>query len=94
MNWIVRLKNQHGGWCESRGKMGNVAVAYFQSLFTPGRPHDRDLEAILSKVTSKVSDKINSRLLQCFRADEVLLALSKMYPTKSLSPDGMPAIFF
>jgi hypothetical protein len=52
------------------------------------------VEECIRFVTPRVSENMNSWLLQRFTEDEVRRALFQMHPLKSPGPDGFPAIFY
>ena len=69
-----------------------VAVAYFDKLFTSSKPDD--FSEILHAVQPKVTNAMNAELTRAYTAQEVRIALKQMYPLKAPGPDGMPPLFF
>ncbi|KAL4627161.1 hypothetical protein ACB092_05G147900 [Castanea dentata] len=49
---------------------------------------------MLDALKAKVTDRMNSMLIQDFQAHEVEKALNKMHPMKAPGPDGMPPFFY
>lgn len=72
-NWILGLKNMQNVWCTEENQIKNIAVEYYQSLFSSSAPSD--LDEILSKVQPSVTDSMNSLLLRDFSREEVEIAM-------------------
>ena len=91
-NWILGLKNTQNEWCTEESQIKNIAVDYYQALFSSSSPSK--LEKILNKVQPSVTEPMNLTLLKDFSREEVELALSQMEPIIAPGPDGMPPIFY
>ena len=73
-------------------KIEEVAVAYFEKLFTSSKPEE--FSEILHAVQPKVTTDMNVEQTRVYMAQEVRLALKQMYPLKAPGLDGMPPFFF
>ncbi|XP_075659272.1 uncharacterized protein LOC142629188 [Castanea sativa] len=91
-NTISCIKDSLDNWQEDEGEIGRTFVEYFENLFTSSQPvvSTKLLEALHTKVT----DRMNARLLQTFQASEVEKALKQMHPMKAPGPDDMPPLFY
>ena len=67
-------------------------MEYFENLFTSSQPVVS--AELLDDLQTKVTDRMNARLLQEFQASEVEKALKQMHPMKAPGPDGMPPLFY
>lgn len=67
---------------------------YFANLFTTTNPSQAQLEAVLQNMPRKVTEEMNKELERPFTAEEILVALSQMCPTKAPGPNEFPAAFF
>ena len=67
-------------------------MEYFEPLFTSSKP-TISVE-LIDAIHSKVTDRMNSRLLQEFQASEVEQALKQMHPMKAPEPYCMPPLFY
>ena len=65
---------------------------YFEKLFASSHPVIS--EELIDAVPTKVTDRMNSILLQEFQATEVERALKQMHPLKAPGLDGMPPLFY
>uniref|UniRef100_A0A2N9G3J3 Reverse transcriptase zinc-binding domain-containing protein n=1 Tax=Fagus sylvatica TaxID=28930 RepID=A0A2N9G3J3_FAGSY len=74
--------------------MAEIAVNYFQTIFTSTRPTEEFVSSCLEGMEGLVTDEMNTALLEDFTEKEVTQALKQMYPTKAPGPDGMSAIFY
>jgi hypothetical protein len=93
-NRISGLRDDSGVWHSDMAKVSELAVQYFQNIFSSSNPTEEVLSTCLDGMERVVSDEMNDALLADFITDEVLMALKQMYPTKAPSPDGMSAIFY
>ena len=66
-------------------------IKFYQKLFTSSEPVN--LDEILEKIPTMVTEEMNSELLKEFTVEEVENALKQMAPLKSPGPDGMPPLF-
>lgn len=86
------LLDANGVWQTDETKMEDIAVDYYNNLFTSSNLEE--FTELLIVVQLKVSTAMNERLLRLFMENEVRLALKKMYPLKAPGPDSMPPLFF
>ncbi|GAA0162497.1 hypothetical protein LIER_18578 [Lithospermum erythrorhizon] len=93
-NTIRRIKNEAGNWVESNEEIETVISSYFSKLFSTDSPRDEELDRVCSCIPNKIDETCNILLRLPFKDYEVKNALDQMYPLKSPSPDGFPALFF
>ena len=72
--------------------MASLLINYYSSLFTTSQPEQ--IDKVVAQVSSVVTEDMNKALTRVFTASEVEMALKQMAPTKALSPDGMPPVFY
>ena len=91
-NEIRGIYNIAGQWMENQQDIKQIAVSFFDNLFTTSEPSQIQdgARAILPKVTQEMNDQLSRE----FTSEEVHKALQQMHPTKAPGPDGMSAIFF
>lgn len=89
---IVRLKDEHGNWCEDQSTLQSQAVAFFQKLYSkdigplPSHP--------IKGAFPTLCDEDYLRLVRPVESTEVYDALFEMKPLKALGLDGLRALFF
>ena len=91
-NFIEGMVDERGRWLDDEAKVGDIAIDYFEKLFTSSSPED--FSDILSAIQPKVTTTMNEELTRTFTAQEIKVALKQMYPLKAPGPNGMPPIFF
>ena len=89
---FFHAKASNDAWQEDEEMIGGIFVEYFEQLFTSSQPNVS--AKLIDAIHTKVTDKMNSRLLQDFQASKVEQALKQMHPMKALGPDGMPPLFY
>ena len=52
------------------------------------------MDVALERMIPKVTKEMNDMLAKPFTTEDILEALTHMYPTKASGPDGLPAVFF
>ncbi|KAF7842590.1 putative RNA-directed DNA polymerase [Senna tora] len=72
--------------------MGDIAINYFQELFTTCGP--TDYESVTRYVPKKLTDELIETLDAPFTMDEVKEACFGMHPTKAPGTDGFPSLFY
>ena len=72
--------------------IGKTFMEYFENLF-PTSQLEVNAE-LLDAIQTKVTNRMNARLLQEFQASKVEIDLKQMHPMKALRPDGMPPLFY
>jgi hypothetical protein len=100
-SWLQHRRKTNHIWtiCDEQGRVwrkkrdvDRVFLEHFSRIFSSQGPSRVD--ACISKVSPKVSDEFNSRLLSPFSEEEVRTALFQMAPLKYPGPDGFPADFY
>jgi hypothetical protein len=91
-NAIMSLKDEHGVAQEEPLEIEQIVVNYFSQIYMSTNP--QNFGSIMEVVKRSVTSEMNVGLTQEFKAEEVVLALHQMYPTKSPGPNGMPTFFF
>ena len=90
-NTITKLMDEMGDWRKSTIRVAEIAVSYFEKLYTTSQP-DR-IQEVIDAIDPKVSNEMNQNLIKQFTKEEVKASLKQMHPTKSPDLDGMSAIF-
>ena len=91
-NTITRLLDDMGVWRETTLGVAEVAVSYFEKLYTTS--HLDRIQEVTDAMESKVSVEMNQDLIKQFTKEEVDVALKQMHPTKAPDQDGMFAVFY
>ena len=91
-NRILGLRNYQNVWCTNETQIENIAVEYFQSLFSSSSPSE--FPDILGKIQPSVTDSMNTMLLRDFNREEVDIAINQMKAISAPGPDGMPPLFY
>ena len=91
-NFVQGITNSEGVWVEKIEEVAEVAVRYFENLFSLGRC-DR-LEECLNAVNPRFSPDMLNILSNEFNAEEVKMAIFQMGPIKAPGPDDMNALFY
>ena len=64
-NSISKIRGSNGVWLDDEALIGSTFVEYFEQLFTSSQPTVSD--ELLEAIQTKVTDRMNSTLLQDFR---------------------------
>ena len=91
-NTITKLLDDRGVWRKFTLGVAEVAMSYFEKLYTTSHP-DR-IQEVIDTMESNVYVEMNQDLITQFTKEEVEVALKQMHPTKSPGPDGMSAVFY
>ena len=81
-NHISGLRDSAGVWQTEKTKIAEIAVDYFQGIFTSSNPSAESITTLLQGLESVVTNAMNDQLQAEFTKEEVSLALKQMYPTK------------
>ena len=91
-NFIQGVQNSRGVWVDRIEDVAEVAVQYFENLFSSGTC-DR-VEDCLNAVKHRLSSDMLNILSEEFSADEVKTVLFQIGPTKAPGLNGMNALFY
>ncbi|KAH6760569.1 hypothetical protein C2S51_017518 [Perilla frutescens var. frutescens] len=85
-NNIRRLKNENGDWIYKKKEIEQQLSEYFCELFSSDG--DREINAVVNALETKVSAEMNKGLMKHFTAGEVHKAVQQMHPSKAPGPDA------
>ena len=91
-NTINRVRDPNDEWQEDKEVIGRTFTEYFEQLFNSSQPNVS--AELIEAIHTKVTDRMNSRLLQEFQASKIEQALKQMHPMKAPGPDGVPPLFY
>ena len=89
---ITRIWDKHGRWCEDKDSIANVAVTYFEDIYSTSNPNL--IDEVTVAIPTIVTDEMNVELSKNFTREEIVIALKQIHPTKSPGPNGMSTLFF
>ncbi|XP_031111882.1 uncharacterized protein LOC116015853 [Ipomoea triloba] len=81
-NRLTRLRNSAGVWVEGQSMAGEV-LHYFQDIFSSSGTSVN----LFNRVQTRVTEAMNTKLLQPFTMEEIKTALFAMAPEKAPGPD-------
>uniref|UniRef100_A0A2N9FNQ8 Reverse transcriptase domain-containing protein n=1 Tax=Fagus sylvatica TaxID=28930 RepID=A0A2N9FNQ8_FAGSY len=85
-NTIRGILDSNGRWCEDEDGMGEIAVQYFNDIFSSSA--GLEVEETVRVIDRVVTTDMNCQLLSPFTALEIQQAAFQMHPSKSPGPDG------
>ena len=91
-NTIRGILDSNGRWCEDEAGMGEIAVQYFNDIFSSSA--GLEVEETVRVIDRVVTTDMNCQLLSPFTALEIQQVAFQMHPSKSPGPDGMSSFFF
>jgi hypothetical protein len=91
-NMVKGLIDKEGRWHQDPNKMEEIAVEYFEDIFTS--TNSVDLDSSTEGIEKFVTDAMNQSLTCVFREEEVDEAIHQMHPSKAPGPDGFSAAFY
>ena len=91
-NLITGLLDDEDVWQEEEGKVEEIVVGYYRTLFWTNNP--TNFTELLAAIQRKVTPVMNQQLTREYSEQKVKVALKQMYPLKAPGPDGMPPLFF
>ena len=91
-NTISRIMDANNKWLEDVDQIGQAFVGYFEELFSTSRPKVE--QEMIDAIHSKVTERMNSTLIQGFHAMEVEKALKQMHPLMAPGLNDMPPLFY
>ena len=86
-NQISGLRNNANVWCSEVSQIKEIAVEYYNYLFTSSNPSD--MNEILDAIRPSVSADMNIQLSKPFSREEVDTTIKEMDPIKAPRPDGL-----
>ena len=86
-NTIYWTLDENENWCESIKVIADVAVSYFEKLYTTSHPNH--ISEVIGAIPARVTLEMNQSLIKQFNKEEVETALKQMHSTKAPGLDGM-----
>ena len=93
-NQIVGVFNTEGEWCTDEAQIVDIAVEYFQSLFTSSQLEDDDFRRVLEAMDRRVIDEMNGTLLEPYTGEEVRGAFILDAPLKGVGAGWYVSFLF
>lgn len=92
-NKIEKIRDGNGGLVQSQNEVSEVAVLFFQNLFSMEHGGIDFDYWFVGMELPKVTDVEYARPDKAFKADEVWKVVKSMHPIKAHGPDGVHAKF-
>ncbi|KAH1074196.1 hypothetical protein J1N35_026524 [Gossypium stocksii] len=89
---ITGLKGEDGRWVSKDEEMLQIALKYFENLFSASETGDD--ERLLRLVEKWITKSMNDELLESFTKEEIWHAVKTMAPLKAPGIDGFLVIFY
>lgn len=70
-NLIQGLYNSRDEWCEDDHSLENIAIDYFDNLFSSSYPSHEDIEKVTCAVQPVVDEQMNQTLCAPFTVDDI-----------------------
>uniref|UniRef100_A0A803P4U9 Reverse transcriptase domain-containing protein n=1 Tax=Cannabis sativa TaxID=3483 RepID=A0A803P4U9_CANSA len=93
-NTIEGLYDDRLIWQTSFRKISEIAINYFQTLFSKSNHGVEIRDILVGCVPNRISSEENRLLLQPFDEKEVRDAMFQIHPLKAPGKDGLPGLFF
>lgn len=68
-NTISRISDEDGNWCQSFRATAEVAISYFEKLYTTSNPSS--ISKVTSSISIKVTEDMNQNLMKEFTTEEI-----------------------
>lgn len=91
-NFILKIRDDNGNWVRDPAVMSEMAVDYYQKLFSSQGSYDPD--RLVESIPQLISDEQNVWLCSIPSDDEIKEAVHSMAPDSSPGPDGFTGRFF
>lgn len=91
-NRVIMLKDEVGTEFFSEGAKGNLAVEYYEELFTSTNPHD--LETLFTDFDSRVTPEMNASLTGPITVEEIKNATFSISGDSASGEDGLTGAFY
>ena len=91
-NTIFGLVDETNQWQEDPTTVKNIAIKYYQHLFSTSYTAVQD--ELHNVIKARGSEPMNSLLTREFQATEVRKALKQMHPQTAPGPDGINPLFY
>uniref|UniRef100_A0A803Q7N5 Reverse transcriptase n=1 Tax=Cannabis sativa TaxID=3483 RepID=A0A803Q7N5_CANSA len=91
---IEGLFNDNGKWCTAENEITEVAINYFQKLFSSSTGGIDVKEGLRGKIPCRISEADNRALREPFTSEEIQASLFQVHPLKAPGNDGLPGMFF
>uniref|UniRef100_A0A803PY90 Reverse transcriptase domain-containing protein n=1 Tax=Cannabis sativa TaxID=3483 RepID=A0A803PY90_CANSA len=89
-NTILGLYDSQGRWRTSEKDLADIAISYFQQLFSQSNGGSEIREELRGCVPCRISSDENRALLEPFSSEEIKSTLFQIHPLKAPGKDGLP----